>query len=118
MKKNPSTPGVIGIALVAAITLACMSVYIERTGPELVQYSNLCTAPDLGPCYKPALKGGFPVPYLFDSPGISRERQLAFGEDKLHIAGLIADIAVYFLLLLIVAWAIRRRPSAGAPDAV
>jgi hypothetical protein len=85
MKNTLLKPSLLGLALIAAITLALVSVYVERTGPDLVQYGNLCGAAALDPCYKPALKGGFPVAYLFDAPGVSRERQLAFGEDKLHV---------------------------------
>jgi hypothetical protein len=58
----------IGLVLISAITLALLSVYVERVGPELAQYGNLCGPRADVPCYKPALKGGFPVAYLFDAP--------------------------------------------------
>ena len=39
-------------------------------------------------------------------------RQLAFGEDKLHAGGLIADVAAYFLIFTFIAWVVsRRRPN-------
>src|SRR5437764_11469751 len=90
----------IGIALVSAITLAFLSVCVERMGPELAGYGNLCGPSAADPCYKPVLKGGFPVAYLFDAPGVSVERQLAFGEDKLFIGALVFDIAIYFAIVL------------------
>ena len=90
------------LALLLAITLAFMSVFVERTGPELVQYGNLCGAAAVDPCYQSALKGGFPVAYLVDAPGVSRERQLAFGEDKLSAGALLLDIAVYFAICMLV----------------
>jgi len=103
----------LGLALILAITLALMSAHVEHVGPEMVAYGNLCgaTASDL--CYKPALKGGFPVAYLFDAPGVSRERQLAFGEDKVHIGALVTDIATYFAIFMLIAglYRARGRPS-------
>jgi hypothetical protein len=90
-----------GLALVLAITLALLSACIERAGPELAQYGNLCGPRAVDPCYKPVLKGGFPVAYLFDAPGVSVERQLSFGEDKLFVDALILDIALYFAIVLL-----------------
>ncbi|MYN18416.1 hypothetical protein GTP81_16825 [Rugamonas sp. FT107W] len=79
-----------------AIALALFSVFVERTGPQLVQYGNLCGVTALEPRYQLALKGGFPVAYLFDAPGVSVEGQLSFGEDNLFVGALIADVAMYF----------------------
>lgn len=87
-------------ALISAITLAFLSVHVERIGPELVAYGNLCGPSGYDSCYKPVLKGGFPVAYLFDAPGISVERQLAFVEDELSIEALVLDIAIYFAIVL------------------
>jgi hypothetical protein len=94
--------GAAAMAVVAAIVLALLSVRIERTGPQQVAYSNLCgpTMSDL--CYRPVLKGGFPIAYLFDAPGVSVEEQLGFGEDNLHYGALVADIALYFIAVLII----------------
>lgn len=112
MKNARRKLSLLGLALILAITLALMSAHVERVGPEMVSYGNLCgaTASDL--CYKPALKGGFPLAYLFDAPGVSRERQLAFGEDKLHVGALVANIAMYFAILMLIAGAVWRPRSA------
>lgn len=94
-----------------------MSAYIERVGPEVASYGNLCGPSGSDFCYKPVLKGGFPFPYLFDAPGVSRERQLAFGEDKLRVGALVANIAVYFAILMLVgasAWRRRSKVELGA----
>jgi hypothetical protein len=91
---------VTGLALVTAITLAFLSVRVERAGPELVAYGNLCGPSAADPCYKPVLKGGYPAAYLFDAPGVSVERQLAFGEDELFVGALVLDIAIYFAITL------------------
>jgi apolipoprotein N-acyltransferase len=94
----------VGLALILAIALALLSVFVERVGPELAQYGDSDN--------KPVLKGGFPFAYLFDAPGISVERQLAFVEDKLFAGVLILDIAIYFAIVLLTILVVSRRRSA------
>src|SRR4051812_35274106 len=105
--------GHIAIALISAFTLAGMSAYVERIGPQLVQYGNMCGAGYSDPCYKPVLRGGFPVSYLFDAPGVSRERQLSVGEDKVIGSALVLDIAFYLVVVLLARLAVARRRSAS-----
>lgn len=94
----------IALALISAIALALLSVYVERIGPELVQYGDSD--------YRPELKGGFPFAYLFDAPGISVEGQLAFVEDKLFVGALILDIAIYLAIVLLMTLVVSRRRTA------
>lgn len=89
------------LTLVAATALALLSMRVQRTGPEQVVYSNLCGPTNDDLCYKPVLKGGFPVAYLFDAPGVSVEDQLAFGEDNLRTGAFALDVALYWTLLLL-----------------
>jgi hypothetical protein len=96
------------VAFVLAITQALLSVFVERSGPELVQYGNLCGLTGSDPCYKPALKGGFPFAYLSDSPGVSMENQLSFVEDQLFSGALALNIAVYFAFMLLLLLVISR----------
>jgi hypothetical protein len=100
----PSLPKFISInvAFISAITLTLLSVHVERMGPELAVYGNLCSPSGSDFCYKLVLKGGFPLAYLFDAPGVSRERVLAFGEDKLSVGALALDIAIYFAIVVLV----------------
>ena len=109
--------GLVSLALVLAIGLTLLSVRIQRTGPEQVVYSNLCgpTASDL--CYKPVLKGGFPVAYLFDAPGVSVEDQLAFGEDNFHPAPFALDVALCLAAIVLGSRLISRRVSSHPRDA-
>jgi hypothetical protein len=100
------------VALVLASTLAFLSVLIERKGPELVQYGNLCGPTSSDPCYRPALKGGFPLAYLFDTPAVSVENQLSFGEDSLSLAALAFDIATYFAVIMLFALVTSRYRTA------
>ena len=87
------------LTLVVATVVALVAVLVERRGPELVVYGNVCgpTASDL--CYRPVLKGGFPVAYLFDAPGVSVEDQLAFVEDHFRPVAFVLDVAFYFAII-------------------
>lgn len=97
-------PSQIIYVLVSAIVLALLSVFVERTGPALAQYGDSI--------YKPVLKGGFPLAYLFDAPGVSVERQLSFGEDALFVGSLIIDIAIYFVTVLLTSVVVSHYRSA------
>jgi hypothetical protein len=101
MHRRWNKPAVAGLAVITAIVLTCMSVLVERTGPEMVAYGDLCGPTSHDPCYQPVLKGGFPVAWLYDAPGVSRERQLAFIEDKLHPGGFILDVVIYLGLCML-----------------
>lgn len=116
MQSHLSKLGLLGLACVLAVALAGLSVFIERTGPEFVQYGNLCRATFDDPCYRLVLKGGFPFAYLFDSPGVSVENQLSFLEDVLHPGGLLLHIAAYFTAVMLAILAVSRCwPASGHP---
>ena len=89
------------LSFALALALTLLSVFVQREGPEVEAYGNLCGPAGNQDCYKPALKGGFPFAYLSDQPGVSVERQLSFGEDTLHPAALALDIAIYWSALML-----------------
>jgi hypothetical protein len=99
------------VAFTLAFVLALLSVEIERVGPEQGVYSNLCGPKADQLCYKQLLNGGFPVPYLFDAPGISVEDQLAFFEDRFRPGAFAIDVAIYFVLVAFVIQVVWRRRS-------
>lgn len=101
-------------AFLLANVLTLLTVMIERTGPELRSYGNLCGPALDGDCLKPALKAGFPFAYLFDKPGISVEHQLAFVEDEFLPMGWLLDAGVYFVVLLFIARVVRRSGQPGS----
>jgi hypothetical protein len=118
MKKRLATLSLVCLVSIAAIALALLSVNVERIGPELVQDGNLCGPHGNDPCYKPALKGGFPFAYLFDQPGISVPGRLSFFEDTLFVWPLVLDIAVYLAAVLLVSrLASRLRPASPGANA-
>lgn len=96
-------------AFVAASALALLSVFVERRGPEMLPYGNLCGPTSSEPCYEPVLKGGVPFAFLFDFPGVSVQHQLALVEDSFQLAAFVLDIAFYFAAILSVAWLAPRR---------
>jgi hypothetical protein len=91
-----------------ALLLASLSVFVERRGPDLVQYGNLCGQSGDEPCTRPALSGGFPLPFLFDVPGISVENQLAFFEDDFAPAAFVFDCVAYALATGLLFHVVRR----------
>ncbi len=93
------------LVAVLAIALSAASVLVQRTGPELAQYGNLCGPSSSDPCLEPVLKGGFPVAFLFDQPGVSVEHRLSLGEDVLHIGAFAANAILYFVGIMLAAFA-------------
>jgi hypothetical protein len=97
------------IAFVSAILLTLLSSNVERTGPELVSYGNLCGPLNDRTCLEPVLNGGFPFAYVFDRPGESVERYLFLLQDEIRPLPLVLDFLVYFSLVAFALFARRRR---------
>ena len=92
------------------MALTLFSVRVQRTGPEQVVYSNLCGPNTSDLCYRPVLKGGLPIAYLFDAPGISVENQLAFVEDHFHAGAFAIDVGIW-LVAIVIAYSLAARVS-------
>lgn len=103
--------GLASLTFLLAAVLALLSVNVQRTGPEVVEYGNMCGPNSSDPCYEPELKGGFPIAYLIDAPGVSVEHQLSLGEDDLHPEALALDVALYFAAILGIVWVASHRSS-------
>ena len=97
------------MAAVAGLTLTCSSFAYQRRGPELVVVGNLCGPKADEFCYKPVLKGGFPLAYIYDAPGVSVEGKLSIGEDKFRGRGFLVDVLLYFAVAIAVITALTRR---------
>ncbi|NRF72481.1 hypothetical protein HLB44_36605 [Aquincola sp. S2] len=117
MTTRTSNPLRASLALVLAFTLAVLSSFVQGEGPELESYGNLCGPAANESCYKPALKGGFPLAYLIDTPGVSVERQLSFGEDTLHPIALVVDIAIYWAAIMLAIWFVKRQSASAKHSA-
>jgi hypothetical protein len=97
-----------------AVLLSLLSVHVERSGPEQAPYGNLCGATADQQCLEPVLKGGFPIAFLFDAPGVSVEHQLFVGEDHLRVDLLAANTALYLGAMLLLGHAVQRHRARGA----
>ena len=95
------------LAGVLAVVLSVLSAYIERTGPEVASYGNMCGPVANGPCLKPLLKGGLPIALLFDQPVTSVEHQLSFAEDQVRIGAFALNTALYFAVIVLAARLLR-----------
>lgn len=98
---------VVVLALTVGLALALLSSLIQRFGPEELPYGNLCGRTGNELCMEPVLNGGFPFPFLFDAPGVSRERHLAFVEDDLRKLPFVLDVAVYSFAVLFISFLVE-----------
>jgi hypothetical protein len=115
-EKRAGSRGILASSVVATSAFAstCLSALIHRTGPQLVQVGNLCGAGGDAPCLQPVLKGGFPVAYIFDAPGVSVEGKLFF-EDDFYPWSFAFDFCIYVLVMISIIEACKRltRRSTG-----
>ena len=102
-------------ALVIVVLLSAASVGIQRQGPEVGVFSNLCGPNRNEACQHPLMNGGFPVGFFYDRPGIPVEDRLGL-EDQFRLLPFLGDMVFYFGLLSI-SWRFgqaRRRMRAEA----
>jgi hypothetical protein len=102
--------------LVLSLLSALASSCAEHLGPEDVAYSNLCDASHQRNCLQPQLSAGLPLPFLFDTPGLSVERQLSFLEDEFRPAPFWLDVAAFALFWLLVQGGVRRLRASRSPS--
>lgn len=112
-------------AITAALALAsaALSVFVERWGPELAPYGNLCGPQSSEPCMELVLNAGFPIAFLFDQAGVSVEHRLSVLEDQFRIGAFAMNAGFYWLLyglvfMLLRALIGRSARSAGSTSAL
>ena len=92
----------------AAFIPALSSVFVERVGPAPAAWRDeLCSPFPLHPCDQGVLQGGWPLAYLLDKPGISVMAELGLIEDRFEAVPFFLDVAVFWAVLLGVAWMMR-----------
>jgi hypothetical protein len=96
------------LALLIAVALTLLSSHVERLGPEMASYGNLCGPSSDQDCLEPVLNAGLPWAYLFDQPGVSVERKLFFVEDTLRPVPFALNVVVYFFFVSLLGLAARR----------
>lgn len=86
------------ITAALALASAALSVFVERWGPELAPYGNLCGPQSSEPCLQLVLNAGFPVAFLFDQAGVSVEHRLSVLEDQFRFGAFAMNAGFYLLL--------------------
>ena len=90
--------------MLVALGLTLASVRVERVGPAPDAWSQeLCAPEPHHPCAEGVLRGGFPIAYLLDRPGISVMGKLAFVEDLFRPVAFVVDMVAFWLVLLALA---------------
>ncbi len=80
------------LALALAVALALSTALYQRHGPFMGVFGNMCGPAEGGQlCIAPVLQGGWPLPYLFDNPGVSVRDTLSL-EDKLDFGFFLLDV--------------------------
>ena len=116
MPRLLSTRKSIVLCVFLALALSLMSSLVERKGPELASYGNLCGPSGDQDCLEPILNAGFPFGYLFDQPGVSVERNLFILEDNFRPLPFVLDFFLYLAVFaVVVLFAHRLRNSVSQP---
>jgi hypothetical protein len=84
--------------LFVAILIAAGSVTYQQDGPFMGVHGNMCGPAEGGQlCIAPVLQGGWPVPFLFDSPTLSVPDTL-FIEDDMNWGFFCVDVVFYIVI--------------------
>ena len=116
MPRQLNSPKSFALAVVLALALTLLSSLVERNGPELASYGNLCGPSSDQDCLEPVLNAGLPLAYLFDQPGVSVERKLFILQDNFRPLPFTLDFLVYLSLVTLALFiAGRRRTKTTQP---
>ncbi len=96
----------LGVAI--AITLATGEL-VERRGDEPVRYEGV----EPGWSYTTVVVGGWPLPFLYDKPGLSVANRVStfaalLREDEFRAMPFVADVVVYAAVMIVVGRLARR----------
>jgi len=89
----------VSLSLIISIGLALTSFSYQRIGPAQGFVGTECGNPQHR-CYQPVLNGGFPIPFVVDSPTVSFPTVLYF-EDEIRVWAFLADTLFYMILLVV-----------------
>lgn len=88
------------IFLLLAIMFTLASFAIQRYGPEVGTYGNVCGPTGDQACTHVLLNAGFPLGYIFDNPSISvRDQLMPIIEDEFRIIPFLLDTVFYAVIL-------------------
>jgi hypothetical protein len=92
------------ISLVLALTVTTLTIFYQRLGTELVAYEGV----EPGWSYTRVIVAGWPLPFIYDKPGLSVANSVAWsgamlGEDQFRPWPFLGNVAIYFVVF----WLIR-----------
>jgi len=89
------SPARVALSTIAGLALAISSRWYERIGRAPAAWDDeLCSLDPPRSCREGVLKGGWPLPYLVDAPGVSVVGKLSIGEDHFQPWAFAADAAI------------------------
>ena len=88
--------GRVALLLLSAFILTLASATIQRNDQEVAAYGNMGTIDDM---VKPRLTGGWPAPFIADSPNTSVLYKIGI-EDDIRPGPFAANVAFWYLVLL------------------
>jgi hypothetical protein len=113
IKARDTTRLLVILSIAIVITLATFA--IQRHGPEIGTYGNVCGSTGDQPCTHILLNAGYPLGYVFDNPSVSvRDKLMPIIEDEFRIIPFILDTIFYAVALSLLSIGFKKiRPSEG-----
>jgi hypothetical protein len=119
IKARDTTRLLVILSIAIVITLATFA--IQRHGPEVGTYGNVCGSTGDQPCTHILLNAGYPLGYVFDmgyvfdNPSVSvRDKLMPIIEDEFRIIPFILDTIFYAVALSLLSIGFKKiRPSEG-----
>lgn len=84
--------------LTVTLLLTLLSGLYQRPGNEIVQWGTECAPEFWFQCFHPAISGGFPFAFIFDSSATSVQNSLGL-EDNFRWYPFIINMWFYFIAL-------------------
>ena len=104
------------LSFLIATGIVGYSANVQRYGPELGVFGNVCGPSGNELCYEPLLNGGLPLPYFFDDPGISVRGALHFAEDRIRVVPFMLDVVLIGAFLSLVVFIGRAHLRRNTPN--
>jgi len=87
------------VMLILALLLTISTFLYQRPSQELIKSGTECSVEYWMHCYTIRKSAGFPLAYVFDSPGVSIENKLGV-EDDFRLLPFVTNIWLFLILLM------------------
>lgn len=98
------------LAAVAGLAFTLATSWYQRIGPAPPEWDQeLCSYTPPRSCRDGVLQGGWPLPYIVDSPGVSVVGKVTIiGEDRFRPRAFVADALIAGVVIWLLLQALRR----------